>query len=86
MAIDERLVNRLLNRDQQALVEIYDRYHLLIWKIIRNAVADQAICEQLVSQVFKDLWTKPQEFNNGRKLIILLIECCRSKISQMPVK
>ncbi len=81
MSIDEQLIRRLADRDKQALSEIYDRYHLLVWNFARRNQADQASCEELVHFVFHELWARPVEFENGRKLAIALIECCKSKMA-----
>lgn len=79
MGIDEQLISRLADRDKQALSEIYDRYHLLVWNFARRLQANPADCEKLVEQVFIELWTHPEEFKKGRKLAFVLIEYCKSK-------
>ncbi|WP_017381125.1 RNA polymerase sigma factor [Paenisporosarcina sp. TG-14] len=80
MTTDERLIIRLSNQEQQSLVDLYDRYSKLLWKISYRAVADDAICEQILRQVFQDVWARPHDFNIGKKLSTLLVECCQSKI------
>lgn len=84
MRADERLMKALLQRDKRAFEELYDRYHLLLWKIASETEADQRICEQLVTQVFKQVWTKPHEFMGEKRLALLLIECCRAKLKERP--
>lgn len=84
MRADERLVKALLQRDKRALEELYDRYHLLLWKIAAEAESDHRICEQLVTQVFKQVWTKPHDFIGDKRLALLLIECCRAKLKERP--
>ena len=86
MRTDERLIKALLQRDKRALEELYDRYHLLLWKIVAEAESDQQICEQLVTQVFKQAWQKPKEFLGEKRLALLLIECCRAKMKELPRK
>ena len=83
MTTDERLIIRLSNQERQSLDELYDRYSQLLWKVSYRAVADEAICEQIVREVFQDIWMRPKDFNNGRKLSTLLIECCRSKMNEI---
>lgn len=84
MRTDERLMEALLQRDKGALEELYDRYHLLLWKIVSEAEKDQRICEQLVAQVFKQVWHRPTEFSGEKRLALLLIECCRAKMKERP--
>lgn len=81
MTTDEHLLIRLSNQEQQSLVELYDRYCMLLWKISYRTVADNAICEEILRQVFQDIWARPSDFNNGKKLSTLLIECCQSKLN-----
>lgn len=81
MSIDDQLIHRLANRDKQALSEIYDRYHLLVWNFAQRNQTDQAVCEKLVHHVFNHLWARPEEFKNGRRLAVLLIECCKAKMA-----
>ena len=87
MGIDEQLIRRLADRDKQALSEIYDRYHLLVWNFARRLHTDPAACEKLVQHVFNELWTRPEDFKNGRLLAVMLIKCCKSKMdSQQNMK
>lgn len=84
MRADERLIQALLQRDKKAFEELYDRYHLLLWKIVAEAETDHHICEQLVTQVFKQVWQKPHEFMGEKRLALLLIECCRTHMKERP--
>ncbi len=81
MTTDEQLIIRLCNQERQSIEEIYNRYEKLLWNIISKSITEPSICEQVITQVFQELWNHPQNFNNGRKLSILLIECCKSQIS-----
>lgn len=78
IGIDEQLIHRLADRDKQALSEIYDRYHLLVWNFARRVQADPGACEKLVQHVFDELWIRPEDFKNGQQLAVTLIECCGS--------
>ncbi|WP_341202301.1 hypothetical protein [Planomicrobium okeanokoites] len=84
MRADDRLIKALLKQNKKAFEELYDRYHLLLWKIVAEAEADHRICEQLVTQVFKHVWQKPHEFIGDKRLALLLIECCRAKMKERP--
>lgn len=81
MTTDERLIIRLCNQDRQSLEEIYNRYEKLLWNIVSKTTTEAGICEQVITQVFQELWNNPQDFNNGRKLSSLQIECCKSQLS-----
>lgn len=80
MNTDECLIRRISNGEKKALSDLYDRYYRLIWNMACTKYKDQIVCEQLVCEVFQTIWKYPNDFRGNRKFIILLIECCRSKI------
>lgn len=80
MNTDECLIQRISDGEEKALSDLYDRYHKLIWNIACKKYKDQIVCEQLVYKVFQAIWRCPSDFINDRKFIILLIECCHSKM------
>lgn len=86
MTIDEKLMTSILNRDQQALADLYDRYHRIIWNIARQTGSDPSVCEQFVAHVFRTVWTEPQNFMQSHKLLALLIACCRSHSAGTTIK
>lgn len=81
MTTDEQLIIRLCNQDRSSLEEVYNRYEKLLWNIVSKTTTETGICEQVITQVFQELWNNPQSFNNGRKLSSMLIECCKSHLS-----
>ncbi|MDX1806018.1 MAG: hypothetical protein R3267_03180 [Paenisporosarcina sp.] len=83
MTTDERLIIRLCNHESQSLDELYDRYVQLLWNMASRKIADETICEDIVRQVFQNIWENPSAFNNEKKLSILLMECCKAKINQL---
>ena len=86
MTTDERSIIRLCNQEEQSLVDLYDRYSTLLGKISFRVVADYAICEDILQQVFQDVWAKPSDFKNGKRLSSLLIECCLSKLDVLTLQ
>lgn len=80
LSIDEKIMTGIRNRDEQALADLYDRYHRIIWNIARQADPNHSVCEQLVTHVFRAVWTKPQDFMHHRKLLASLIDCCRTQL------
>ncbi|WP_394120378.1 RNA polymerase sigma factor [Planococcus donghaensis] len=86
MTIDEKLMSGILDRDQQALADLYDRYHRIIWNIARQTGSGPSVCEQLVAQVFRTVWTEPQNFMQNRQLLALLIDCCHSHHTDAQIK
>ncbi len=86
MTTDECLLIGLSNQEQQSLVGLYDRYCMLLWNISYRTVADNAICEEILRQLFQDVWAKPSDFNNEKKLSTLLIESCQSKLNLLTLQ
>ena len=86
MTTEERFIIGLYNQEEQSLVDLYDCYFTLLWSISFRVVADKAICEEVLRQVFQDAWTNPSDFNNGKKLSSLLIGCCLSKLDLLTLQ
>lgn len=86
MTTEECLIIGFSNQEQQSLIELYNRYSRLLWKISYRVVADEAISEQIVRGVFRDAWENPEKFNNGKKLSTLMIECCLSQIDTLIIQ
>lgn len=86
MTIDEKLMTGILNREEQALSDLYDRYHRIIWNIACQADSDPSVCEQLVAQVFRTVWKNPKNFMQNRKLLAQLIDCCKSHCADSIIK
>lgn len=52
MTTEECLIIGFSNQEQQSLIELYNRYSRLLWKISYRVVADEAISEQIVRKSF----------------------------------
>jgi len=65
-ASDADLVERLRQRDPQALAELYDRYGRLAYSLILRVVRDSAIAEDLVQETFLRVWNRVQGFDSVR--------------------
>src|SRR3954470_12260150 len=60
---DSGLVERLQQRDAQALAELYDRYGRLVYALILRIVKDTGIAEDLVQETFLRVWNRVQGFD-----------------------
>lgn len=83
---DRLLMNKLADRDMQAMADLYDRYYWMVWNIACRSQKDSAACERIVCSVFKQLWKQPQDFSGDKKLAVLILQCCRSTIKEMHEK
>ncbi len=63
---DEELARRLQQRDERAMVDLYDRYGRLAWSVIVAIVRDASLAEDLVQETFLRVWTRIQFFEAGR--------------------
>ena len=60
---DELLVRRIVDGDQVALGELYDRYGRPAYSLARRICADDGIAEDVVQEVFLAFWRDPKRFD-----------------------
>jgi RNA polymerase sigma-70 factor (ECF subfamily) len=65
-ADDMRLVARVRAGDQQALSELYDRFSRLVYSVAMRILQDTGAAEDLLQDVFLQLWRKPDAFDSSR--------------------
>src|SRR5271157_4285157 len=66
-AADEmRLVARIRAGDQQAMSELYDRYSKVVYAVALRVLQDAAGAEDVLHDVFLQLWRKPDAFDASR--------------------
>ena len=63
---DELLVRRILDGDQTALGELYDRYGRPAYSLARRICADDGFAEDVVQEVFLAFWRDPHRFDPAR--------------------
>jgi len=63
---DQDLVDRLRQRDPQALAELYDRYGRQAYSLILRVVRDTAIAEDLVQETILRVWNRVQALDSER--------------------
>lgn len=56
----EELSLRLSQKDSLAFEEVYERYWKRLYVYAYKIYEDEAICEDIVQEVFISLWEKPQ--------------------------
>jgi RNA polymerase sigma-70 factor (ECF subfamily) len=65
-AQDAALVARIRSGDQAAMTELYDRYSSLVYSVALRVVADTGAAEDILQDVFLQLWRKPGAFDAAR--------------------
>ncbi len=77
---DYWLVTCIVHRDETAFGAIYDRYSRLIYSVVLRVVKDAAIAEDILHDIFLNLWRSPQQFDAARgKLVPWLAVVARNR-------
>lgn len=63
---EELLLNRVGKGDQQAMAEIFDRYGRLVYSVAFRVLADAGQAEDVLQDVFFNVWQEPQKFQKDR--------------------
>jgi len=63
---DYRLVTRIVHRDEGAFGAIYDRYSRVVYSVALRVVRDAGIAEDILHDIFLNLWRSPQQFDGAR--------------------
>jgi RNA polymerase sigma-70 factor, ECF subfamily len=66
---DIALVERLLNGDADALLQIYDRHSALVFAVACHVVRNVQTAEDISQEVFLHLWRKPKSCDSQRGLL-----------------
>ncbi|PUB11412.1 hypothetical protein C8K15_11340 [Paenisporosarcina sp. OV554] len=81
MTTDERLIIRLCNQEQQSLVELYDRYYLLLWKFRTELLLIMLSVRKSYDKSSKTYGQDLMTLIMKKIISSLLIECCQTKIN-----
>ena len=63
---DESLMLGLVGRDVGALGALYDRYSTLVYSVSLRVLADRGLAEDVVQEVFLQLWRRPASYDAAR--------------------
>ncbi|HYZ85834.1 MAG TPA: sigma-70 family RNA polymerase sigma factor [Bryobacteraceae bacterium] len=63
---DRDLVQRLKQRDQKAMGDLYDRFGRLAYTVILRMVRNQAVAEDLCQETFLRVWNRVQAFDHEK--------------------
>src|SRR5438270_2290729 len=65
---DEVLIGRIANSDRLAMQVLFARYHVRAFRFVVRLVGDEATAEDVISEVFLDVWRQAGRFE-GRSAV-----------------
>ena len=65
-ASDAALIERIVQRDQTALAELYDRYACMLSSVLNRILRDTQVAEEILQDIFFQLWRDPSRFDPAR--------------------
>jgi RNA polymerase sigma-70 factor (ECF subfamily) len=63
---DAELIQRIKDRDQAALVELYECHRYLVYNMAMQVLRDPATAEEITQDVFFQVWRWPERWDAGR--------------------
>lgn len=78
-ASDAALIRRIAARDQAAMQVLYGRHHVRVFRFLMRIVRNEATAEDLVSDVFVDVWQQAPRFEERAAVTTWLLSIARFK-------
>ena len=76
---DDVLIERVANGDQLAMRTLYARHRVMIYRWLLRLVGDQTSAEDLLSDVFLDVWRKAASFEGRSSVSTWIMSIARFK-------
>ena len=76
---DEMLVRRIARGDQLAMRSLFARHQTALYRWLRRIVRDEALAEDLLSEVFLDVWRQATSFQARSSVSTWLLAIARHK-------
>jgi RNA polymerase sigma-70 factor (ECF subfamily) len=76
---DETLMERVAEGDRQAIRLLFERYQLIVYRFVLRLVANTATAEDIVSDVFIELWRHAARFEGRARLSTWILAIARNK-------
>lgn len=76
---DEALLERISNGDRSAMHTLYSRHSVRVYRFVLRMLRDTAVAEDLVSQVFLDVWRTASQFEGRSQVSTWLLSIARFK-------
>ena len=76
---DEMLLKHIADGDKAAMHILFTRHRTRVFRFIQHMIRNPAIADDLVSQVFLDVWRSANKFENRAKVSTWLLSIARFK-------
>ncbi|MDB5620356.1 sigma-70 family RNA polymerase sigma factor [Tardiphaga sp.] len=76
---DEMLLEKIATGDRTAMHTLYARHHVRVYRFVLRMLRDTASAEDLVSQVFLDVWRTASQFEGRSQVSTWLLSIARFK-------
>jgi RNA polymerase sigma-70 factor (ECF subfamily) len=76
---DDVLIRRIANADQHAMRTLFARHRIAIYRWLVRLVGDEGLADDLLSDVFLDVWRKARSFEGRSSVSTWLLAIARHK-------
>jgi len=76
---DEALIGRIASGDRLAMHVLYARHHVRIYRFVLRLVRDEWKAEDLISEVFLDVWRQADRFEGRSAVSTWMLAIARFK-------
>jgi RNA polymerase sigma-70 factor (ECF subfamily) len=76
---DEVLIGRIASGDRLAMQVLFARHHVRVYRFVLRVVRDQSKAEDLISEVFLDVWRQADRFEGRSAVSTWLLAIARFK-------
>jgi RNA polymerase sigma-70 factor, ECF subfamily len=76
---DEALMSRIAAGDRDAMRTLYLRHHVRVFRFVVRLVRSQAVAEDIISEVFLDVWRQAGSFEGRSAVSTWLLAIARFK-------
>ena len=86
MKITKTIILALKSKDEQAFEVVYEAYHKLIYHIVYHMVHDTHLTEELVSDIFVQMYQSIDMFNENNNFKYWLIQIAKNMTKNKLIK
>ena len=76
-ALDKTLIKRVARRDDRAMRALFARHYGQVFRFLIRIVKDEALAEDVASDVFLDVWRKAATFKEQSSVSTWLLAIAR---------